>query len=152
MITSCRLTDGAPTGVFGEDQHETITILNHDLALFVDAVLRTVQDRGTAASQLLSQGVHCSDLDIGVARALGAARANLAPARATEEHLHAVASHDPEHRRGLRAQTDACPIPVAENLKAEHVPIVLGGLDNVGYRELRRSRLKANCRSRNCLH
>src|SRR5262245_14154368 len=131
-----RMLGGAPPSILAERQDEPVAVPHDQLALAVDTIVGTVENRGASRAQVLSKSVHSINMEIGVVAALSARYCRLRGIPATEEHLDVVPPHDRKVRWRVRRKAGVLAIPVAGDLEAEDVAVVLGGLDHIGHGEL----------------
>src|SRR5437899_2750564 len=111
--------DFAPNCRLPEAQDEIVAVTNHDFALPVHSVFRTIDDVRAARAQLLRQCVNAYHAEVDIRGAFGQARTNDGLIGAIEEHLNLVSPHDRENRRSIRDEADARSIPITGYLKAE---------------------------------
>src|SRR5256714_605042 len=145
--SSKRVLGGAPTRVFRERKNEAIAVSHDKFALLVNAIFRTIQNVSTAPAQLFGQDINAVYVEVRVICPLGSVSFHLRFVGAAEEHLNLIARHNREDGRRVGSEACVITIPIAGDLEAENIAVILGRTQYAWHCGLGNDCLETNCRS-----
>jgi len=112
----------------------------------VNARLGALDDLSASGAQFSGQRIYPRNMKESIISDRSSTCVNLGLIRAIEEHFDVIAAHNCKYWISFRSKGDLFPIPIAGDLKTEHVPIIFARPNEVRNSELRHGTFEADNR------